>query len=113
MPWEFRVSAGRNSGFLTNIPVPSCWDTKGFGSYEYGNDTTSEFGEYRHAFTVPVSWATQRVFVVFEGSMNDPEVRVNGQWPGRVGADDCVPVAPQRGDRSFGGWRLAMLGWWQ
>jgi hypothetical protein len=27
VPWEFRVSAGRNSGFWTNIPVPSCWDT--------------------------------------------------------------------------------------
>jgi hypothetical protein len=36
VPWDFRVSAGRNSGFWTNIPVPSCWDTKGFGSYEYG-----------------------------------------------------------------------------
>jgi hypothetical protein len=83
VPWEFRVSAGRNSGLWTNIPVPSCWDTKGFGSYEYGNDTTSEFGEYRHAFTVPASWATQRVFLVFEGSMTDTEARINGQLPGR------------------------------
>jgi hypothetical protein len=83
VPWEFRVSAGRNSGFWTNIPVPSCWDTKGFGSYEYGNDTTSEFGEYRHTFTVPASWASQRVFLIFEGVMTDTEVRINGQWPGR------------------------------
>jgi hypothetical protein len=83
LPWEFRVSAGRNSGFWTNIPVPSCWDTKGFGSYEYGNDTTSEFGEYRHAFTVPASWATQRVFLIFEGSMTDTEVCINDQWPSR------------------------------
>lgn len=80
--WDFRVSAGRNSGFWTNIPVPSCWDTKGFGSYEYGNDTTSEFGEYRHHFTVPQSWTNKRVFLVFEGSMTDTETRINGVQPG-------------------------------
>jgi hypothetical protein len=84
VPWEFRVSAGRNSGFWTNIPVPSCWDTKGFGSYEYGNDKTHEFGEYRHAFNVPAAWATQRVFLVFEGSMTDTRVRLNGRLPGRT-----------------------------
>lgn len=62
--WQLRVSAGRNSGFWTNIPVPSCWDTKGLGHYEYGNDTTSEFGEYRHDFTVPIEWTNKRVFLV-------------------------------------------------
>jgi hypothetical protein len=82
--WEFRVSAGRNSGFWTNIPVPSCWDTKGFGSSEYGNDSTSEFGEYRHRFTVPDRWANQRVFLVFEGVMTDAEVKLNGQSPGAI-----------------------------
>ncbi len=82
--WEFRVSAGRNSGFWTNIPVPSCWDTKGFGSYEYGNDSTSEVGEYRHRFTVPDRWANQRVFLVFEGVMTDAEVKLNGQSPGAI-----------------------------
>lgn len=92
VPWEFRISAGRNAGVWTNIPVPSCWDTKGFGSYEYGNDTTSEFGEYRHAFTVPASWATQRVFLIFEGAMTDTETRVNGQWPGRTSTSQPPPV---------------------
>jgi hypothetical protein len=90
--WEFRVSAGRNSGFWTNIPVPSCWDTKGFGSYEYGNDSTSEHGEYRHAFMVPAGWATQRVFLVFEGSMTDTEARINGQLPGRTPTSQPPPV---------------------
>jgi hypothetical protein len=101
VPWEFRVSAGRNSGFWTNIPVPSCWDTKGFGSYEYGNDSTSEFGEYRHAFTVPASWATQRIFLVFEGSMTDTEVRVNGQWPSRSTTSQ-PPARHQGGFYEFG-----------
>lgn len=82
--WEFRVSAGRNSGFWTNIPVPACWDTKGFGSFEYGNDSTSEFGEYRHRFTVPDRWANQRAFLVFEGVMTDAEVKLNGQAPGAI-----------------------------
>jgi hypothetical protein len=71
VPCEFRVSAGRNSGFWTNLSVTSCWDTKGFGSYEYGNDSTSEQGEYRCHFTVPVAWTNQRVFLVFEGAMTD------------------------------------------
>jgi hypothetical protein len=84
VPWEFRVSAGRNSGFWTNIPVPSCWDTKGFGSYEYGHDSTSEVGEYRHRFSVPDRWTNQRVFLVFEGVMTDTEVKLNGQSPGAM-----------------------------
>lgn len=84
LPWEFRVSAGRNSGFWTNIPVPSCWDTKGFGKYEYGNDATHEVGKYRHRFTVPTSWTNQRVFLVFEGVMTDTEVKLNGKSPGAI-----------------------------
>jgi hypothetical protein len=95
VPWEFRVSAGRNSGFWTNIPVPSCWDTKGFGNYEYGNDTTSEFGEYRHSFTVPDHWANQRVFLIFEGAMTDTEVRVNGQPP--IGTTTSQPPPVHQG----------------
>src|ERR1041385_1571688 len=79
--WDFRVSSGRNSCFWTNIPVPSCWDTKGFGSYEYGDDTTSEYGEYRHSFAVPNSWTNKRVFLVYEGSMTDTETKLNGNAP--------------------------------
>jgi hypothetical protein len=84
VPWEFRVSAGRHSGFWTNLPVPSCWDTKGFGAYEYGNDSTSEVGEYRHRFTMPNSWTNQRVFLVFEGVMTDTVVKLNGQLAGEI-----------------------------
>ena len=42
VPWDFRVSAGRNAGVWSTIPVPSCWETKGFGSYEYGGINTTE-----------------------------------------------------------------------
>lgn len=94
VPWEFRVSAGRNSGFWTNIPVPSCWDTKGFGSYEYGNDSTTEFGEYRHSFSVPNSWTNKRVFLVYEGSMTDTETKLNGNPPGV--APPSIPLSNER-----------------
>jgi len=88
--WDFRVSAGRNAGVWTNIPVPSCWDTKGFGSYEYGNDITSEYGEYRHSFTVPNSWTNKRVFLVYEGSMTDTETKLNGNAPGVLPATPAL-----------------------
>jgi len=29
VPWNFRVSDGRNSVIWTTIPVPSFWETKG------------------------------------------------------------------------------------
>jgi hypothetical protein len=84
VPWDFRVSGGRNAGVWMKIPVPSCWETKGFGNYEYGNIKTSEVGEYRHAFTVPAAWQGRRVFLVFEGAMTDTEARVNGQSAGAM-----------------------------
>ena len=34
--WEFFVTGGRNSGTWTTIPVPSCWEQHGFGTYNYG-----------------------------------------------------------------------------
>lgn len=32
VPWDFRVSGGRQAGVWTTIPVPSCWEMKGFGT---------------------------------------------------------------------------------
>ncbi len=83
VPWDFRVSGGRNSGVWTTIPVPSCWETKGFGSYGYGWSSTNEYGEYRKTFDVPAEWAGKRIFLVFEGSMTDTITRVNGTPAGR------------------------------
>lgn len=93
VPWEFRVSAGCNPRFWTNLPVPSCWRTKGFGSYESGNDSTSEFGAYRHAFTIPAGWATQRVFLIFKGAMTDTEVRGTDLTVAPWGDEFTTPVA--------------------
>jgi hypothetical protein len=81
--WEFMVTSGRNSGMWSVIPVPSNWETKGFGTYRYGfNLAPEEKGLYRHRFAVPATWRDRRTFLVFEGSMTDTEVRVNGQSAG-------------------------------
>jgi hypothetical protein len=98
VPWDFRVSAGRNAAVWTTIPVPSCWETKGFGSYEYGYINTTEQGDYKKTFTVPANWAGKRVFLVFEGSMTDTTPLINGVSPG--GGGTVVPAALPN-DRAF------------
>ncbi|MEO7932615.1 MAG: glycoside hydrolase family 2 TIM barrel-domain containing protein [Chthoniobacterales bacterium] len=98
VPWDFRVSAGRNAGVWTTIPVPSCWETKGFGTYEYGNINTTEYGEYKKTFNVPANWAGKRIFLVYEGSMTDTETRINGAAPGGGTVSTPTPLA---NDRAF------------
>ncbi|GAB3836106.1 glycoside hydrolase family 2 TIM barrel-domain containing protein [Hymenobacter jeollabukensis] len=89
--WDFYCTGGRQSGVWTTIPVPSCWEQQGFGSYNYGRDYKTygknfrfadEQGRYRHEFRTPPDWQQRRVFIVFDGSMTDTEVRVNGQPAG-------------------------------
>ncbi|TGE03697.1 glycoside hydrolase family 2 protein [Hymenobacter fodinae] len=89
--WDFWCTGGRQSGYWTKIAVPSCWEQQGFGSYNYGRDYKTygknfrfadEQGRYQHVFQVPASWKDRQVFVVFEGSMTDTEVKINGQAAG-------------------------------
>lgn len=84
--WEFFCSAGMNSGKWTTIEVPSCWEMQGFGGYNYGHDRNphNEKGFYRHEFSVPTQWRSKKVYIVFEGSMTDTEVRINGKPAGPV-----------------------------
>lgn len=87
VPWKFFCTAGANSGFWTNLPVPSQWDVKGFGTLNYYRDATNpppESGLYEHEFTVPADWAGQRLFLVFEGSMTDTSAKLNGESVGPV-----------------------------
>lgn len=86
VPWEFFCTGGRNAGSWTTIPVPSCWELKGFGTYNYGHDANpaSEQGLYRHSFQVPAEWAGRNIQLVFEGSMTDTEVKVNGVSAGPI-----------------------------
>ena len=81
--WQFSVSTGRNSGKWGTIPVPSNWETKGFGNYTSGDrPKDAEIGLYRTNFTVPNSWRGQHIDLVFEGAMTDTTVKINGATAG-------------------------------
>ncbi len=83
--WDFMCTSGRNSGKWTKIKVPSCWETQGFGTYYYGweePENSSETGHYRHRFRAAKEWRGKSVSIVFEGSMTDTEVRINGKKAG-------------------------------
>ena len=88
VPWDFYCSAGMNSEKWTTIPVPSCWELQGFGSYNYGIDPwderMNEYGIYRHDFQLPEEWKGKTVQIVFEGVMTDAEVKINGKAAGPV-----------------------------
>jgi len=84
--WDFYCTHGRNSGKWSKIEVPSNWELQGFGSYLYGNvnKNDNEQGLYKHEFSVPKEWKKRTVFIVFEGSMTDTEVKINGKSAGPV-----------------------------
>jgi hypothetical protein len=91
--WDFFCTGGRQSGYWTKIAVPSCWEQKGFGNYNYGRDYKTngknarfydEQGMYKYRFSVPASWKDKEVFIVFEGSMTDTEVKINGKIAGSM-----------------------------
>ncbi|MDE6422987.1 MAG: glycoside hydrolase family 2, partial [Muribaculaceae bacterium] len=82
--WDFFCSEGANSGKWTTINVPGHWETQGFGGYNYGHDREpyNEKGFYRYEFEVPASWKGSDVYINFEGSMTDTDVRINGESAG-------------------------------
>ena len=86
--WEFFCTAGMNAGKWTTIPVPACWELQGFGKYDYGFAKDSirgkEKGLYKYSFKAPLSWNNKIVKIVFEGSMTDTEVKINGQLAGEI-----------------------------
>ncbi len=91
--WDFFCTGGRKSGYWTKIEVPSHWEQQGFGSYNYGRDYhtygrpykyADEQGHYRHTFSVPHSWRDKEIYIVFEGSMTDTEVKINGKSAGNI-----------------------------
>ena len=87
VPWKFFCTSGANSGVWTNLPVPSQWDVKGFGTLNYYRDLTNAYDErglYEHDFSVPRDWSGKRVFLVFDGVMTDTDAKFNGQSAGPV-----------------------------
>jgi Glycosyl hydrolases family 2, TIM barrel domain/Glycosyl hydrolases family 2, sugar binding domain/Glycosyl hydrolases family 2 len=87
IPWQFMCTSGAQSGYWTNLVVPSQWEMHGFGTLHYRKDPPeawNEKGLYRHDFTVPAGWAGRRIFLVFEGVMTDTDAKLNGQSVGPV-----------------------------
>ncbi len=86
--WDFFCTSGRNSGTWATIPVPSCWELQGFGEYNYGHikgdERANEKGLYCHSFIVPKTWKDKTINIVFDGSMTDTEVKINGKPAGET-----------------------------
>ncbi|AYD47660.1 glycoside hydrolase family 2 TIM barrel-domain containing protein [Arachidicoccus soli] len=86
--WHFYCTAGQNSRKWTTIPVPSNWELQGFGTYNYGLDKdslrTNEEGFYKYHFQVPKDWKGKTVRIVFDGSMTDTKVKINGKSAGAI-----------------------------
>jgi hypothetical protein len=83
--WDFYCTGGRQSGKWTQIAVPSNWELQGFGTYNYGHDKvkSNEQGLYKHEFLAG-NWQGKKVFIVFEGSMTDTKVMINGKQAGPI-----------------------------
>lgn len=91
--WDFWCTGGRKSGEWSKIEVLSHWEQQGFGGYNYGRDYVTygknfrfeeEKGLYKYQFTVPSHWKNKIVNIVFEGSMTDTEVKINGKVAGEI-----------------------------
>ncbi|MDR3651806.1 MAG: glycoside hydrolase family 2 TIM barrel-domain containing protein [Paludibacter sp.] len=91
--WDFFCTEGMNSGKWTKIGVPSCWELQGFGQYQYGmkfygkataEGIANETGMYKYEFEVPTAWRGKQINIVFEASMTDTQVKINGQKAGQM-----------------------------
>jgi beta-galactosidase/beta-glucuronidase len=86
--WDFFCTKGMNSGKWAKIQVPSCWELQGFGTYNYGKtkleDQSDEQGLYKHSFKTDENWKNKIVNIVFDGSMTDTEVKINGKLAGKI-----------------------------
>lgn len=89
--WDFFCTDGQKSGEWTKIDVPSNWELEGFGTYNYGHDWKNkdiklgkEHGLYKYEFEVPKSWKGKTVNIVFDGSMTDTRVKINGKSAGEM-----------------------------
>src|ERR1700761_1449879 len=83
--WDFFCTDGRQSNKWSKIAVPSNWELQGFGTYNYGHDKVkaNEQGLYKHEFFAE-TWKGKRVYIVFEGSMTDTKVMINGKLAGPI-----------------------------
>lgn len=110
--WEFFCTDGRNSGKWTTIPVPSCWELQGFGTYQYGMPfygkanppgIANEQGKYKYKFKLPKEWEGRTVRIVFDGVMTDVEAQINGRRCGHLHQGAFYRFKSDVSDRIFFG----------
>lgn len=84
--WDFMCTKGRNSGKWSAIPVPSCWEMQGFGTYNYSHDTQNpaEQGLYKYHFKIAPQHKGKKIFIVFDAAMTDTELKINGESAGPI-----------------------------
>lgn len=90
--WDFYCSDGQNAGKWQKISVPSCWELQGFGNYTYGRfyktkglKPSIETGRYCTSFIIPKTIKKGFTYrLVFEGSMTDTQVWIDGQQVGAI-----------------------------
>lgn len=89
--WDFFCTDGQNAGKWSKIGVPSCWELQGFGNYQYGmrfygkafpEGIAQEKGMYKYEFNLPEDWKGKKIDLVFEASMTDTKVTINGRKGG-------------------------------
>ncbi len=110
--WDFMCTDGNNSGKWTKIGVPSCWELQGFGTYQYGmkfygkafpEGVASEKGMYKYEFELPESWNGKQIELVFEASMTDTQVKINGRKAGSMHQGAFYRFSYDVSDRVFFG----------
>lgn len=86
LQWDFFCTKGRNSGKWSTIRVPSNWELQGYGTFNYHRDwqNPDEQGLYKYRFNVTPRHKGKKIFLVFDGSMTDTEVKINGRSAGPV-----------------------------
>ena len=116
--WDFFCTDGFNSGKWTKIGVPSCWETQGFGNYQYGmkfygkafpDGIADEKGKYKYEFNLPAEWAGRHIDLVFEAAMTDLEVLINHRKGGQKHHGGFYRVTYDVSDRVFFGDKANLL----
>src|SRR5665647_2149164 len=84
--WDFMITTERNFDKWSTIPVPSCWEMQGFGTYNYYEDSQNpgEVGFYKYKFKVSPRYQGKKIFIVFDASMTDTKVQINGKSAGPI-----------------------------
>ena len=110
--WDFYCTGGNNSGKWTKIGVPSCWETQGFGTFQYGmkfygkarpEGIADEKGMYKYEFALPQEWNGRQIMLVFEASMTDTKVTINGRKAGNLHQGGFYRFVYDVSDRVFFG----------